>query len=197
MLRIIFAFFILLPTAQAANIGFSLGSEFKATAIQGVVVMSCDGEDKPVIYTCRDSVLDPQEYDIFTGPIEPHASSIELTVVHEDGTTRVKDGGYSGSKGYSTDSFNLWISTLFQKPMLMNGVNKVHYMLYDDLSRDRRSYAQGDFVVKVSRGTPRTCPTTQYHSTDMMDCAAQYSICQHYFEQYNNCRQNIQFSRLH
>ncbi|HWU43742.1 MAG TPA: hypothetical protein VN132_09900 [Bdellovibrio sp.] len=179
------------PGANASTaIGFLSGSEFQATPIDGTVVITCDGFNgtSQANYSCRDVVLDPQSSDIFAGPREPRAKQVELLATHEDGTTRTKTSNYDGQLAQSTSSFNLWINTLFQKPLLMTGINRIHYTLYNGSTAGPEEFGSGNFTVTVKRGTARHCPTSYYHSTDVIDCNSQYSICQRYFDQYNSCR---------
>lgn len=200
MLKAVSVLLLLCSVSQTAlsavAAGFVSGSEFSATPIEGTVFMTCEGfnGNAQVTYSCRDVVLDPQATDIFFGPQDIHATQVELTAVHEDGSDRVKMAGYNGKVGRSTSTFNLWISTLFQKPLLMAGVNKISYSITgpENTSSDgteiQREYVRGSFQINVKRSIARRCPTTQYHSSDVTDCNSQYSICQRYFEQYNNCR---------
>ncbi len=192
MLKVVSIILLLCSAAKAADLpGFASGSDFSATPIEGTVIMTCEGFNgtSEATYSCRDVVLDPQAFDTFTGPVDPRATQVELRADHEDGSSRVKMAGYNGKTGKSTSTFNLWVSTLFQKPLLMAGVNKLSYSVYSGTGSEAfQEYARGTFVLTVKRNTLRRCPTTQYHSTDVTDCNAQYSICQRYFEQYNNCR---------
>ncbi|HEX7674621.1 MAG TPA: hypothetical protein VF412_10630 [Bdellovibrio sp.] len=188
MLKAVSFILLLSSVATADYAGFASGSTFQATPIEGNVLMTCDGFNgtSQANYTCRDVVLEPQNSDIFVGPLDNRATQVELKAVREDNSSRVKINNYDGRSGKSS-TFNLWISSLFQKPLLMAGVNHVHYSIYTN-SPSFQEFASGDFDVMVNRAATRVCPTTQYHSTDVTDCNSQYSICQRYFEQYNNCR---------
>ncbi|MDG0815080.1 hypothetical protein [Bdellovibrio svalbardensis] len=191
MLKVVSTILLLCSVAKSAELaGFASGREFAATPLEGTVVMTCEGFNGTgqAVYTCRDVVLDPQSYDTFIGPVDARASQVELRAEHEDGSTRVKMAGYNGKVGKSVSTFNLWVSTLFQKPLLMAGTNKLSYTIYNGSGESYQEYARGNFIVTVKRNSLRRCPTTQYNSTDVTDCNSQYSICQRYFEQYNNCQ---------
>ncbi|WP_413943646.1 hypothetical protein [Bdellovibrio sp. HCB-162] len=172
-----------------ANVGFSHGNEFTASAIQGTVRVFCNGFNGSgsAVYSCRDVVLDPQAYDYFVGPQDARADKIELTASHEDGSSRSKIVEYDGVRGKSREAFNLWISTLFQKPLLEYGTNNVRYRIYSG-NRLIEAMGEGNFTALVKRGPARTCPAAQYNSTDVTDCNSQYSICQRYFEEFHNCQ---------
>ena len=113
-------------------------------------------------YDCRDLVLDPSSYDYFYGPKGTGANAVELRVERADGSLKIKTNQYDSKNGKSTSSFNLWISTLFQKPLLMGGVNKVHYSLYDSSADNVQEYAAGDFTVTVTRG-----PRSEEHTSEL------------------------------
>lgn len=172
-----------------ANPGFSRGNELSATPIQGQVRVFCNGFNGSgtAIYSCRDVALDPQAYDYFVGPQDARADKVELTATREDGSTRSKMVDYDGARGKSREAFNLWISTLFQKPLLQYGMNSVRYRIFSG-NRVADTLGEGTFAALVKRGAARTCPAAQYNSTDMNDCSSQYSICQKYFEEFHNCQ---------
>lgn len=165
--------------------GFEKGNTLTATPVQGEVRMICAGFNGSgsALYSCRDTALNPGAYDYFVGPRDARATKVELTAYHQDGSTRTKAEEYQGSRGRSGEAFNLWISTLFQKPLLEAGSNRVTFKLMGNSA----VYAEGSFTAVVTRGAPRTCPTVTYQSSDINDCNSQYSICQRYFREHNNC----------
>lgn len=179
-------------SVQAADGGFANGNEFVATPVQGQVRVVCNGfnGNDTALYSCRDVALSPSPYDYFVGPQIARnnvSDRIELQATLEDGTVRTKTTGYDGMRGKSRDAFNLWISTLFQKPLLGYGVNKIRFRVI--LSENHTEHTvDGDFIANVKRGTVRTCPAVEYVSSDINDCSSQYSICQRYFQEYKNCQ---------
>nr|BFD64630.1 hypothetical protein BdHM001_33110 [Bdellovibrio sp. HM001] len=172
--------------SQAQHVGFEKGNSLTVTPIQGQVRVMCGGFNGSgsAVYTCRDLVMSPNAYDYFVGPRDGRATKVELTAVHQDGSGRRKTESYSGSRGRSEDAFNLWISTLFQKPLLENGTNKISYRLLGS----NAVYAEGTFTAVVNKSVPKECPATTYQSTDINDCSSQYSVCQRYFREFNNCQ---------
>ncbi|MFM6929466.1 MAG: hypothetical protein ACKOX6_13440 [Bdellovibrio sp.] len=175
-------------TCVAGAVGFSSGATFKATPIEGNVVVTCDGFNGggSASYMCRDVVLDPAAYDYFVGPTDPRAVKVTLRNTREDGSVRTKTEDYNGALGRTRNPMNLWISTLFQKPLLMSGDNRIRYSIYDRNSSE--ALFDGEITVTVARNSSRHCPMTHYHSADVNDCTSQFSVCQRYFEQFNNCR---------
>lgn len=180
---------ILLSLSQAnASVGFSNGNELNATAIEGQVSVTCEGfnGNGQALYTCRDVVLDPEAYDYFVGPVHASANRVELRAFHADGSNDMTVEAYDGAAGKTYDKINLWISTLFQTPLLKRGTNRVSYSIYSDLSM--KEFAKGEINVNIARGTPRKCAPLSYNSTDLNDCHAQYSVCQRYFQELKHCR---------
>ena len=175
--------------AGAQQAGFSAGSQFTATPIDGQVNVTCNYSESSapgnVQFSCRDVVLEPTLYDYFVGPQNTAANSVNLSVSHEDGAVRTKSSDYDGQNGKSADAFNLWISTLFQHPLLALGVNNISWSLSGTGSQN---YEKGTFQVTVVHGEPRHCAASTYSSANSQDCNSQYTVCQHYFEQMNNCK---------
>lgn len=188
MLRKLSSLLVMVTTTKANAVGFASGNNFTATPIQGRVEVVCNGFNgsSSAIYNCRDVVLDPKAYDYFVGPKAFEADRVELTASHQDGSSRSKTSSYDGERGISRDAFNLWISTLFQRPLLETGKNIISYRIY---SRDHliEVDSNNEFVVNVTKGSMRVCPDARYASTDVNDCNSQYSICQKYFDEFRNC----------
>lgn len=179
---------LFVSSSLALATGFQKGNQFVATPISGQVTIVCENPPEPGgisgFFNCRDTILEPSPYDYFEGPKIDGNGQLILKAIHADGSTQEKNLSYDGSRGLS-GAVNLWIHTIFQVPLLAIDENKIQFSLKD--SRDQ-VVAQGDFSVTVDRGAPRTCQPTEYHSGDMSDCSSQYSICQKYFQEFNNCR---------
>lgn len=186
MFKAITLILALCSVSSADQVGFQKGNNLSAVPVQGEVRVICAGfnGNGSALYSCRDLALNPGVYDYFVGPRDARATKVELTAYHQDGSTRTKAEEYQGSRGRSEEAFNLWISTLFQKPLLEVGTNRVSYRLMGN----NAVYAEGAFNAVVTRVAPRTCPTVTYQSSDINDCNSQYSICQRYFREHNNCQ---------
>lgn len=167
----------------AATLGFANGNQLTVVPIQGQVVVDCPG-GVTVNYLCRDTAMDPASYDYFVGPQGVVADQVALSCFRPDGSRRDHTVAYDSVQGRSSEAVNLWISTLFQKPLLQVGANQVSYAML----RQSQTVASGVVTVNVVHGDLRTCPATRYNSLDSSDCQSQYSVCQRYFEQYDYCR---------
>lgn len=179
--------FCLIPHFSYA-VGFSRGSVMKSVPVSGRVSVTCPsalnpGQTQTVGYTCQDIVLEPSPYDYFIGPAGLKADEFSLVVTREDGSVRSKTDVYDQSQTRSSSTINLWISTLFQRPLLKKGRNQVSYSLV----QGRTAVGQGTFEVLVQEESERVCPVSQYVSSDANDCSSPFSVCERYFLQYNNC----------
>ncbi|MDZ4083710.1 MAG: hypothetical protein U1E10_12285 [Bdellovibrionales bacterium] len=180
--------------ASAAQTGFKNGNKFEYKSAVGDVSVHCPntggslpgGPSGPTFanYRCYGYSLTPGDADYFVGP-KVNADEVELIAVRADGSKRSKTGEYESAKGQSKDTFNLWIETLFQKPLLKMGRNDVTW----NLKRGGRTVQTGSFIAEVfDRGDLR-CPAASETSWDPSDCQNSGRICSDYFFRYGNqCR---------
>lgn len=171
-----------------AYANFRQGNSLVTSPIEGTATVRCDGFNgrQTAVYSCKDVVMEPGSHDFFVGPINGTAEKVNLKALHEDGSSRNKSEKYIGLKGISADSFNLWVSTLFQRPLLEFGRNTVIWEILDD---DDKVLDNGQFIATVARGPLRKCEPAFYNSTDANDCSSQFTVCQRYFEQHNYCKE--------
>lgn len=171
------------PFAFTAEGSFLTGVNFTAVPIQGQVTVYC-AEGASAGYSCRDTALEPVSYDYFVGPQGVVADQVLIRSSRADGSVRERVSEYDASAGRSKEAFNLWISTPFQRPLLQTGSNKVDFTM----KSHGQTLSQGEFTVMVRTGAARECPSTHYNSAEAIDCQSQYTVCQRYFEQFQNCR---------
>lgn len=126
----------------------------------------------------------PTEFDHFFGPIDTGATQVELVVKRADGTIRSKVLGYNNKTGLSEGRFNLWMSSVMQKPLFAIGANQVQYRLL----QSGRIVAQGQFQASVQGAGSAVCPYKELYSNSSADCDQPYSFCQRYFEERNYCQ---------
>lgn len=185
-----FAFvFILLGNlafAAESNIGFSGGSEFNVIPLDGSITVQCNAgiESRVSHFDCNTEILSPYDFAYFHGPKGIDADEVVLVATREDGSTRKKDGAYDANAGRSKKQFNLWVSTVFQRPLLNFGKNNVAY----NLTKNGKAVLAGNFDVVVKAGQPRTCTRRYYFSSSMQDCESNWSMCQRYFADENYCQ---------
>lgn len=166
----------------------SAGSNYNSVFIKGQVELVCQEGSlhQESTFECQDSILEPSNYAYFLGPRGLNADEVRLVVTSADGSSRNKNFTYHSKLGSTTDKINLWISTVFQKALLKNGLNKINYSLL--LKAQPVNQGQGQFQVQVNPVGIRYCPAQKINSSTVTDCNSQYSVCQTYFQQNNFCR---------
>lgn len=176
------------PAVLEEEAGFATGNAFYAVMLYGRASVSCreNGQSDHASFRCGEEVLDPAEFVRFRGPKGLDADRVYLSAAWENGKTREKNAGYDGAKGESTSRFNLWISTLLQRPLLNYGKNSIRYVL----KKDEAVVREGTFTAEVKTGFRRDCRYRRhYSSSDLSDCRAGATrVCGRYFRDENYCR---------
>lgn len=172
--------------SEAQNSGFSKGNHFDTYNISGNITVRCNDYNsgfQVVYHTCRASLIDPVAFDYFVGPKNIDSDQVELTVTRADQSVKTKTTGYDSIKGISTSRFNLWVVTVLQRPLLMNGLNKVEYKL----KNQNTVVNSGQFEASVTYKGEKVCAPSVYNSPNITDCRQPYSVCDQYFADNNNC----------
>lgn len=185
-----FTFLALFPlyVFAADDAGFETGNEFQSVYLEGEITVSCrdpQGGSDLAIFRCAAEVLDPAEFVKFKGPAGVDADEVVLKATREDGSMREKSESYNPATGLSKGRFNLWIATLFQRPLLKHGRNSVDY----SLQKSGAPVKSGNFTANVSQGPDRSCRYRRhYQSSDMSDCRSSQRLCSRYFWEENYCQ---------
>lgn len=185
-------------TTLAASGGFKNGNNLDYKSATGDVSVQCFDRGGPspgypggaptgpsfAHYTCYGYSLVPGDHDYFVGP-KVDADQVELFATRADGSTRSKTSSYDGAKGQSNDTFNLWIETLFQRPLLKLGRNDIKWTL----TKDGRLVQTGSFISEVFNRGSLMCPSGSDTSWDPIDCQNSGRVCSDYFYRYGSqCR---------
>lgn len=165
-----------------AHAGFTRGSKFNIVALEGRLKIYC-GYDHTTVQ-CRDMFMEPWPYDKFEGPKVRQGELIELRSINK-GSEVVAVSSYDGFTGKS-DYFDLGVYSLFQKPLLRKGTNRIEYKITD---QDGQTLKRGRFQVQVGQLRTRRCETRETYRSLEEECAHVYSICQQYFKAMNFCRE--------
>ncbi len=170
--------FALLSIAEAK---FTRGDSFQYANIEGELTLTCKNQTKTM--TCRDVFMSPWPYDVYVGPRNFNSEVVKFTSL-VGGEIQTSVVTYNGKTGRSED-VNLGVYSLFQKPLLKVGENKIQAAL---LNRDGNILDSEFFNVSVTRGKSRACDAKETYSPNPDDCEHTYSVCQQYFRAQNYCR---------
>jgi len=107
---------------------------------------------------------------------------VKLVVNREDGSTKKKSKKFDSTSGESTKKFNLWIWSLFQKPLLKRGLNSIDFTL----TKDGDAVESGSFEVNVSDGGTINCRRGWYWGSGS-DCNSTTFICNQYLNDSRYC----------
>lgn len=178
---------LLLGSSQVFAAGLSGGEQFSTQEIAGRLTVQCSSQSgtTSAFADCRGQILNPGEYSYFTGPVSD-ADHVTLRATREDGSvSKAKTEEYDGAKGKSKKSFNLWISTVFQRPLLGFGKNTVKYTM----TKNGTTVEEGTFIVNVVDGGRSVCQRTGfYFSSSANDCNMPTNFCSQYFSENNYCQ---------
>ncbi len=174
-------FCLLFAFLSIAEAKFTRGDSFEYANIEGELTLTCRNKTK--VMTCRDVFMSPWPYDVYVGPKNFNAEVVKLTSI-VGGETQTSVVNYDGKTGRSAD-VNLGVYSLFQKPLLKVGENRVQAVL---LNRDGSVLDSESFNISVTRGKSRTCDAKETYSQNPDDCEHTYSVCQQYFRAQNFCR---------
>lgn len=178
---LLFGIFLFPLALYGAGPGFSHGDYFEAHTLRGSITVNCP--NLRANYSCQDYYLSPSMRDYFVYKNAPAADSVKLTATHQNRNTRSKTESFRN--GQSTSSVNLWVATLFQRPLLGHGENRINY----EMQRNGEVVEEGEFNVFVERKPTRYCPHRTYWSSSDFDCrGGGATICSRYFHEVRNCR---------
>lgn len=172
-------------SAFAVETGFETGNTLTARLYRGQVAVRCisPGDQQTYFYSCENEDLSPAQTAKFVTSPGVDGDHVALSSTWENGKTVKKDADFDSISGKSKRAFNLWISTLLQRPLLDYGTNKVHYVL----SKDGQTQSEGDFTATVDKAPPSHCGTLMIVETFENDCRNAFIMCQRYFQENPRC----------
>ena len=165
--------FFFSQNSWANEAGLLGGSVFYAYVLKGQAHAFC-----PTFHTtisCRDSYLAPSIRDHFYHHTALDANNVTLTSFHQDRGPISKSSRFRN--GQSRSSFNLWISSIFQRPLLKKGQNMITYVL----KNNENIVKEGSFDVIVEEVPVRYCPDRDIHFSNDQQCQT-INICAEYFK---------------
>jgi hypothetical protein len=169
--------------------GFTGGNQSVSTNIYGELTVICHnyrGGTDIHRESCYSNTLQPYEFDRFIPEQEDSKldfDKVEISRIKKSGKMTKQSRSYSKEK-QQTEHFNLWIATLFQRPLLDIGDNSLTYKLL----KNGKTVKEGDFGVAVLEGKPRQC----FHETIQLNgngCpSGGQDLCENYFRRQNYCQ---------
>lgn len=167
-------------SALAYDVGLERGDVIQTDEIEGFVSVNCreNGQPRWYTYSCYDIALVGGAY----GKLVVTNGSVDADWVklQRSGQNIIKGAAFNSSTQQTGNNFNLWISTLFQKPLLDKGVNIINYTF----EKQGQSVAGGQFQVDVVEGDYRQCPRGSLYFSS---CPSITTACSEYFRRYNYC----------
>lgn len=171
-------------SAQSFSASFKEGSRFEQVRFEGVANIICreNGQTDRAYYQCSDDTLSPSVYGSFQHDSGVDADRVNLTAIREDGSTRSKDKAFRN--GESRRRFNLWLASLFQRPLLKKGSNSIQW----ELTKNGQVVESGEFDVEVvPNARTLQCDRRLLTSNNLSDCRGYASACSYYFRR-TSCR---------
>ncbi|MCB0347364.1 MAG: hypothetical protein KDD37_00940 [Bdellovibrionales bacterium] len=174
----------LLAATTFADVGFKQGNQIEVQPVFGYAHVLCrdfNNLQRQKTVSCAADLVSPAIRDRFVsaGPVD--ADKVELISTFENGRSIKRSSKFDGAKGESKSTFNLWISTLTQTPILRGGKNNIAYTL----TKKKEVVETGSFVAYVDVMDEKRCEPRQMSFT--YNCDEEIQICNDYFFFNNNC----------
>lgn len=179
---------LLASWSQATEVGFKNGNERTSISIQGDIMVTCDDPAQGTQFRrfhCERDILLPSEFAYFHGPEGVRADEVTLTATREDQSVKSKTLSYDTQEMQSSKQFNLWISSLLQRPLLKMGGNQMAYVM----KYKGKVTSSGNFEAVVKDGGTRVCRNRgSYWSNVGFDCMGGGSkFCDQFFYERKYC----------
>jgi len=179
--------FLIIDTLFANELaGFRSGNNLTVAHLRGEILIHCFEYDayETSFQRCAANMLSGGNWSKFYYDADIDADKVELIATWENGKIVKKSSAFNRLHKESSSSFNLWVWTLLQRPLLDAGNNNIHYRLL----KNNVLMAEGDFVVSINQEESRQCRFRVYNSSNNMDCINSTFICDRYFWEENYCK---------
>lgn len=166
-----------------SSVGFKSGNDFKAHSLRGSFNLTCSSgsERRSVLRRCGAYFLSPSNRAKFITDSGVDAKKVTLRRVNSKGKIIKKKSKFKPSTGESKKSFNLWLRSLTQRPLLTYGENIISYELTGN------EVEKGEFIVNVEKMATKTCRHDSYRVYNMSYCSDPNGYCSQYFRDHNFC----------
>jgi hypothetical protein len=166
--------------------GFAQGDHYSLILYRGQVTVWCSNgsASSRAFYSCAEERAHPGAFAHFVTSENVDADEVRITARHENGAVQTRTRNFNARTNESR-SFNLLVRTLFQRPLLGLGDNRLSY----ELTKRGVVVALGEFDVRVERDpVARQCRAITLTTTDMNACQNHTVACDQYFRTVGPCR---------
>lgn len=167
-----------IPGLSFGASGFANGNVIHSVEYRGTADLVCSAGYGNRVVFCNGIGFDPGSHDRFVTTQKTTAKKVEFKAVHPDGSTRKKSTDFDSKKNQS-DWVNLTSSSLFQRPLLDYGVNKVSYQL----KNGSKVLESGNINMEVRDAGIVRCATVTIFAFNENDCQNDNFVCNQYFNQ--------------
>lgn len=166
--------------------GFDSGNHFQLSSIEGTLDVTCRdyrGVRDQQQFNCYEDSLSPTRSARFMKWPTVDADKVTLVAYHQDGSIRERSNPFLSNEGRTKKKFNLWNSSLFQRPLLEVGVNRVTY----EFEKEGKVVERGEFTATVEVLPTQHCKSGNLFSNNVQNCRSGQMICHRYFSMNNYC----------
>ena len=168
----------LIAEAEAAEL--EKGNEYKVTYVRGRLHLTCHGYYNGRYVTmhrtdsCPMAYHSPASYSRF---VDEGSKAYTVALTNHSNNNKKKTKTFYPDKGYSKH-FNLLTRSLFQRPLLVEGINNLTYQM---ILKSGEVIDSGAFDVNVETES-KYCRTGFMTSFNIDDCrtGASYNLCDQY-----------------
>ncbi|MCB0408228.1 MAG: hypothetical protein KDD34_08495 [Bdellovibrionales bacterium] len=187
-LQILFAqvFIGIIYSSLTLAASFDGRTEFTHFDLQGEFSVSCmSGQERGhAIYQCRGYLMEPSSFAYFYHDPNASVERVELSAMNKKGQKILKKSNWNSQENRTEKRINLWVETLFQKPLLELGDNKVQFVFFN---KKNQIVESDEFMVRVDNGGLRECHSRSHFTSDMQMCNSGAFACDEYFYLENDC----------
>ena len=173
---------ILSPVVFGQTVSLGHGNSILTMPIEGHLSIYCPDESNGtrLYFNCYSDDLDGGNYGrVVVSDGEIDADWVKL---QREGSKYIKGSSFDPEKQESPFNFNLWVGSLFQRPLLKMGKNKINYTFL----KNKKVVKQGYFELEVTEGELLSCPNDSRMYPGF--CPSMISACDDYFARYNYCQ---------
>lgn len=173
----ILALGLILSIKSFGSVSFKHGNQFKVDSYSGIVRANCPTTFND--FNCYDQSLSPANFTRLVSEEFIDADRYWIEATFENGKKKTKDGKFKRRKRRSS-TINLWVRSVFQRPLLRYGINEIRYKLY----KKKELVLEGSFDVSVETGEYYQCGFGFLYYNNNNACFNQYQVCSDYLNSY-------------